>query len=403
MKISGFNRRQFLHTALVGSTGALVSPLVSPAETHAGEATSEEKKIIKRTLGKTGLELPIVSFGVQRADSPGLVHEAIKAGIIYFDTAHSYQRGKNEEMLGEVLKGYPRDSFIVSTKVEAESYDKKTGAFGPGVTSKAFLDRFDISLKRLNMDYVDILYVHNIMTQETALFPAMLEGATAAKKAGKARHIGISTHRNEPEVIQAAIDSGAYEVVLTAFNYKQEHFGKVKSAIAKAAEAGLGVVAMKTMAGGYHDKERTKPVNGKAALKYILQDENVTSALPGIINFDHLTMDTAVNYDLTLTTEEQSDLALNKSEGGLYCQGCERCVPNCPKGLPLPEIMRAYMYMYGYSSAQQAHDLLTSLNISSTPCSGCSSCSARCARGFDLSERVTDIARLLDVPRDFVS
>jgi aryl-alcohol dehydrogenase-like predicted oxidoreductase len=206
-------------------------------------------------------------------------------------------------MLGGVLKDHPRDSFVVSTKVEPENYDKKTGAFGPGVTSKAFLDKFDISLKRLNMDYVDILYVHNIMTRETALFPAMLEAVTSAKKAGKAKHVGLSTHRNEPDVIQAAIDSGVYEVVLTSINYKQEHFEKVKGAISKAAQAGLGIVAMKTMAGGFHDKERTKPINCKAALKYVLQDENITTAIPGITNFDHLAMNAGVNHDLTLTVE----------------------------------------------------------------------------------------------------
>jgi uncharacterized protein len=402
MKLSGYNRRQFLRTTLVGGTGALVGPLLPSATANAMGKSAEDKKIIKRVLGKTGIELPVVSFGVMRADSPALIHEAKKIGIVYFDTAHSYQRGKNEEMLGGVLKGYPRDSFVIGTKVEAESYDKQTGAFGPGVTSKAFLDKFDISLKRLNMDFVDILYVHNIMTRETALFPAMLEAVTTAKKAGKARHIGISTHRNEPDVIRAAIESGVYEVVLTSINYKQEHFDKVRGAITEAAHAGLGIVAMKTMAGGFHDKERTKPINYRAALKYVLQDENITTAIPGTTNFDNLAVNAGVNYDLTLTVEEQSDLALNKSQGGLYCQGCEHCVPDCPKGLPIPEIMRAYMYLYGYNNVEQAYDTLTSLDIPKTPCAGCSSCSAHCVKGFDLSGRVTDIVRLLDVPREFI-
>jgi predicted aldo/keto reductase-like oxidoreductase len=322
---------------------------------------------------------------------------------VLFDTAHSYQRGKNEEMLGDVLKEYPRDSFVLATKIEAESYDKRTGAFGPDVTSKAFLDRFDISLKRLKMDYVDILSVHNIMTRETALFPAMLEAVTTAKKSGKAKHVGVSTHRNEPDVIHAAIDSGVYEVVLTSINYKQEHFEKVKAAIAEAAKAGIGIVAMKTMAGGFHDKERKNPINCKAALKYVLQDEHITTAIPGISNFDQLAMNVSVNNDLVMTAEEQADLALNKSQGGLFCPGCNQCTPDCPKGLPLPDIMRAYMYLYGYSDLKQAHDLLTSLHIPNRPCGDCSHCTAHCAKGFDISERVTDVARLIDVPREFLA
>ncbi len=97
MKLSGYNRRQFLRTTLVGSTGALVAPILSSTPSQAKDVSASDKKIIKRTLGKTGIELPIVSFGVQRADTPALVEEALKIGIVYFDTAHSYQRGKNEE------------------------------------------------------------------------------------------------------------------------------------------------------------------------------------------------------------------------------------------------------------------------------------------------------------------
>jgi predicted aldo/keto reductase-like oxidoreductase len=172
--------------------------------------------------------------------------------------------------------------------------------------------------------------------------------------------------------------------------------------IAKAAKAGLGIVAMKTMAGGFHDKERTKPINYKAALKFVLQDENITTAITGITNLDNFAMNISVNHDLTLTTEENADLLIDKSQGGLYCQGCEHCMPGCPKGLPIPDIMRAYMYTYGYNSLEQAHSLLTSLDLSENPCKDCSSCSVLCSKGFDVSKRITDVMRVLKVPQDFL-
>jgi predicted aldo/keto reductase-like oxidoreductase len=224
-----------------------------------------------------------------------------------------------------------------------------------------------------------------------------------AKKSGKVKHIGVSTHKNEPEVIQATIDSGVYEVVLTSVNFKQDHYPAVKEAIAKAAKAGIGIVAMKTMAGGFHDKERKQPINCKAALKFVLQDENITTAIPGNTNFDQLTMNASINRDVTMTAQEEADLLVGKSEGGLYCQGCEHCVPNCPKGLPIPEIMRAYMYTYGYRDSRQAQDLLISLNIPNNPCSDCSHCSAKCAKNFAVSERVRDVMRLTTVPEEFIS
>jgi predicted aldo/keto reductase-like oxidoreductase len=213
----------------------------------------------------------------------------------------------------------------------------------------------------------------------------------------------MSVHRNEPEVILAAIESGIYEVVLTSVNFKQDHYAQVKDAIAKAAKAGIGIIAMKTMAGGFHDKERTKPINCKAALKFVLQDENITTAIPGNTNFDHLAMNVSVNTDLAMTDDEKASLALGKTEGGLYCQGCEHCVPNCPKGLPIPDMMRAYMYTYGYRQPEMAQSLLRSLDIQNNPCSDCGHCTAVCTKGFNVAEKITDVSRLVSVPEEFLS
>jgi uncharacterized protein len=398
-----YDRRQFLKSSLIGTSGAILAlPTLTQTAQAVGNQADGDKKAIKRKLGKTGLELPVVSFGVMRADNPALVRAAFDAGIVHFDTAHGYQRGRNEEMLGEVLKGRPRDSFVLATKVPPEDVDR-TGAIKSGSTSVAFLEKLDISLKRLKLDYVDILYVHGIIARDAALFPAMLEAAQTAKKMGKARHVGLSTHQNEPEVIQAAIDSGVYEVVLTSVNFKQDHYAQVKAAIANAAKAGIGIVAMKTMAGGFHDKERKKPINCKAALKFVLQDENVTTAIPGNTNFDHLAMNVSVNYDLALTDEERGDLTIGTSEGSLYCQGCKHCIPGCPKALPIPELMRAYMYTYGYNQPAMAHSLLATLDLPENPCVDCTHCTSVCAKGFNVSDRIKDVTRLTKVPFEFLS
>jgi predicted aldo/keto reductase-like oxidoreductase len=398
MGMNELDRRNFLRTSMIGGASALFASASFARSSAADDNPKTEiKPIIKRKLGKTGIELPIVSFGVMRADSPALVHAAIKEGIILFDTAHGYQGGKNEEMLGEILKDYPRDSFVLATKVPPEIKDNSDA------TIKAFLEKLNISLKRLKMEYVDILYVHGPSSRDAVLLPAIVDAVTTAKKMGKIKHIGVSTHKNEPEVIHAAIDSGVYEVVLTSVNFKQDHYPTVKEAIAKAAQAGIGIVAMKTMAGGFHDKERKQPINCKAALKFVLQDENITTAIPGNTNFDQLAMNVSINRDLTMTAQEEADLLVSKSEGGLYCQGCKHCVANCPKRLPIPEIMRAYMYTYGYRDSRQAQDLLISLNIPNNPCADCSQCSAKCAKNFAISERVTDVMRLTAVPEEFIS
>ena len=129
----------------------------------------------------------------------------------------------------------------------------------------------------------------------------------------------------------------------------------------------------------------------------------MTTAIPGNTNFDHLAMNVSVNQELALTDEERASLALGKSEGSLYCQGCEHCIPGCPKGLPIPELMRAYMYTYGYNQPAMAHTLLTSLGLPDNPCGDCAQCTSVCSKGFNLSERITDVARLTKVPAEFLS
>ena len=384
------NRRSFIKGSVLGaSTAILAAPALSSISTQLEKSGKSEKKFISRRLGKTGIELPVVSMGVMRADNPALVRAALQSGIVHLDTAYGYQKGKNESMLGEVLKDSPRSSFIIATKIPPDDKD-------------VFLSKLETSLERLKMKYVDILYLHGATSRDAVLSPDAIEALKAAKASGKARHVGVSTHRNEPEVIQAAIDSGIYEVVLSAINFKQDHYPELKEAIARAAQAGIGIIGMKPMAGAFHDKERTKPVNCKAALKWVLQDPNVTTTIPGITTFDHLKENVSVNEDISLTESEKNDLAAGQAEGSLYCQGCEECMPQCRKMLPIPEIMRAYMYTYGYADASLGRTLLTGLNVEENPCRDCRTCTIECAKGFAIREKIADVSRLVSVPEEFL-
>jgi len=386
------DRRSFLRTSALGAAGALLTVSVSAQERE----KTTKKAVLRRTLGKTGLQLPVVSMGVMRADNPGLVRAALAAGMVHLDTAHGYQEGKNEEMLGQVLTEYPRESFVIASKVPPESGDGKAAVQG-------WLAKVDMSLRRLQMDHVDILYLHAIKTRADTLAPSMLEALQLARESGRARFVGVSTHKNEPEVIDAAIESGVYDVVLTSVNFKQDHYLEVKKAIERAARAGIGIVGMKTMAGGFLDKAKKQPLNCKAALKFVLQDENVCTTIPGITSFEQLAENASVNEDLTMSDEEKAGLVSGRLEGGLYCQGCEHCVAGCPKQLPIPDMMRAYMYTYGYRDLALAQTVFRTLGISGNPCDGCSSCGAQCVKGFDVAERIADVSRVSSIPTEFLS
>jgi predicted aldo/keto reductase-like oxidoreductase len=386
-------RRQFLKTSFAVASGALLGGFPGRAS---GTPATGTAKPISRTLGRTGLRLPVVSMGVMRSDSPGLVRAALEQGLTHLDTAHGYQKGRNEEMLGKVLADYPRDSFVIATKVPPESGDSSAAVL-------AWLAKVDLSLKRLQMDVLDILYVHAIGSRSQALAPAMLDALQQAKESGRAKFVGLSTHANEPEVLDAAVESGVYDVVLTSVNFKQDHYPSVKAAIGRAAAAGIGIVGMKTMAGAFYDKAKTRPINCRAALKFVLQDPHVTTTIPGITTFDQLAENSRVNSDITLTEEEQDALAAGSLEGGLYCQQCDHCVSGCKNGIPIPAFMRAFMYTYGYRDLGLAHALLKEVNARENPCLDCTTCTAECVKGFPVRERIEDVRRVGMIPEELLT
>jgi predicted aldo/keto reductase-like oxidoreductase len=176
------------------------------------------------------------------------------------------------------------------------------------------------------------------------------------------------------------------------------------AAIKKAADAGIGIVAMKTLAGGgFLDRERTKPMNTTAALKWVLSNPAVCTTIPGMTSFDQLELNSKILEDITLNEQEKTDLLADISEPGLFCSGCKQCSQACPYNLPIPDLMRAYMYAYGYSQPSLALGLLKDLGISGNPCSNCDVCNVQCSRNFQIREKITDISRLADIPADFLS
>lgn len=391
-------RRAFVKSGVAGAAGFVAINNASLAS-DAGE----ESNIIYRTLGKTGIKLPVISFGVMRSDSSALVQAAYEAGMKMFDTANGYQNGRNEEMLGAFFSSKPRDSFVLATKVKPSGVDFRTGLPTKDTTAEDFLTKFDTSLARLKMEYVDILYMHAADCAELVNHREIVNAMLDLRKKGKTRFIGVSTHKNEPQVIKAMIEAGIWDVVLTSYNFSQSHTEEMNKVLQQAGEAGLGVVAMKTLAGGFLDKERTKPVNVKAAIKWVLSNPNVHTVIPGMTTFDHLNTDIQIMSDISLSEEEKKELLIASAQSGLYCNACSSCKGSCPAGLPLPEIMRAYMYMYGYRDMSQAAGLLSETGISSNPCKDCDECQVNCVRGFDIRNKVTDISRLAEVPSDFIS
>jgi predicted aldo/keto reductase-like oxidoreductase len=398
------SRRSFIKKGAASLAGVSMIPLISKADKESKIIQEKNKsKMIIRTLGKTGIKLPIVSMG--SFQDANLVEIALDLGIVHIDTAAVYQNGNHERMLGEVFKNRPRDSFVIATANNTQSYfDKKTGLLRKGVKAEFLINDFEGSLKRLGLDYIDIYYLGVLGNKKTTLFEPFMKIMEKFKKEGKTRFIGVTTHNNEPEVIRAAVESKVYDVVLTSYNFRQKHKEEVKKAIDYAADAGLGIVAMKTQAGVYWDKERKNMINMKAALKWALQDKNVHTAIPGFNSYNEIVEGLSVMENLTLTPKEKQDLKIGDEMGhlGLYCQQCGECISQCKWNFDIPTIMRSYMYAYGYKNPFKARETIGQVNFSRIGCNDCSICTIKCTMGFDVREKVLDIIRIKEIPIEFL-
>jgi ferredoxin len=138
-------------------------------------------------------------------------------------------------------------------------------------------------------------------------------------------------------------------------------------------------------------------------LKWVLQDPNIHATVPAFDTFEDMNVDLSVMDDLTLTDPEKEDLKRAASNAGLFCQGCGQCVKQCIAKLPIPDLMRAYMYTYGYRQPALAQSLVVSLGLPRQVCEDCSLCPVKCLNGWNIGGKIRDIVRLRDLPSGFLT
>ncbi len=394
MKNKNINRRDFLRCSVVGA-GSFLLPVTATSALNK-KTRAETVQIPVRTLGRTGIQIPILSMGVDRPDSNNVLKAAYNSGVFHFDTAHFYQNGRNEEMIGRMLEGKPRDSFCVSTKLTFD-YPLKDNF------EENMMERLDISLKRLKMDYVDIFYLHTIHMKEKLQDERVINFLKKIKELGKTRFVGFSSHDQKPELLHVAVDLGIYDVALISYNFKMKNIQETDEAIDRAVKSGMGIIAMKTLTGGTEDAEGNKKINAQACLKWVWKNKNITTAIPGFFNFDQLEELLAAAHDPLLTNEDQEYLANLQKQEGLYCQQCGSCKSQCTKNLPIPDVMRAYMYTYGYKHPQLSKDTLLPLGLAQNICSDCNVCSVNCPSGFNVSKKMMAILPVTEVSNEFLA
>jgi hypothetical protein len=365
-------RRNFLKTVSSVILGVAASPLWKAGSSLA--TSTKTPSLEYRTLGKTGLKVTTVSMGVMNCSDPAVLLRAFDLGINFYDTADCYMGGRNEEMVGKAFQG-KRDKVYLQTKVHA--HDEKR--------MRASVER---SLRRLRTDYIDVLVWHGHNSTDEVSDREQFEFMEKMKKEGKIRFSGFSSHSRMAPLLQEAAQCGYHDVAMVSYNFT--HSKELKEAVAMAAQAGVGIVAMKTQAGGY-TKEKMEGLNPhQAALKYILRDPNVAATVPGVTTIEQIEECAAVMG----TSLSQRDLRELKAYQAFLenriCTLCGGCTGECSCGVPYGDLLRAVMYYDGYRN-----DLLAKETVKDSlsqqiwqRCSECSSCTAVCRRGLQIKQQV---------------
>jgi len=390
-KAGEWNRRDFIVKPLVwaGAAGVL-----SKTDLLSKAAADSPGPLLQRTLGKTGITLPVVSMGVMNADVPGILRRAYELGIRHFDTAAGYQEGRNEEMVGRVIKELGvRDKVIISTKQAVHNHSLATAD-----AKIRFINGVEASLQRLQMDHVDILYYHSVDSVEAARDEGPLEALQALKKEGKARFIGISTHKTV-DVLNEAIRLNLFDVSLVMLNYTMAHDENIVKTIERAANSGIGIVAMKTQAGGTVRPDAGLPkllptFSQTALLKWALNHEFVTTAIPGFSTYEHLEQDFSVARNLAYTDDEKRFLADKSfSASAEFCQQCGQCREDCPKQADIPVLMRSHMYAVQYRNMGLARSMVADLpaHRGIDACDACGSCLASCRHTVQIGRKIAEL------------
>lgn len=403
----GYNRRYFL-TAVGGAAAAGLlakMPLGAQKAPETKKAADPGKTPITRVLGRTGLRVPVVSMGVMNADNPALVKRSFEMGIRHFDTAWGYQRGKNEEMVGSVLKELnAREQAVIATKVPPGRPDMMD-QMGDKLVEEEFLSRLDQSLARLQTDHVEILYIHSVSEPALLKRPGLLSALDKAQKSKKARFVGFSTHKGMAECIEAAVPMGRFDVILTSINYSMADDKALLAAMDKAAKAGIGLVAMKTQCKQAWYREAQSPevqeryyegaIWHSALLKWALRLPAVATAIPGYTTFEQLEADWPVAFGLEYSPDETkflNDRGIQLALGHA-CRQCGGCAGSCPRGVDVPALVRAHMYAADYGNFAEMRRALDEIPAGRglRECDGCGACAGACVRNVQIARRLGEL------------
>jgi predicted aldo/keto reductase-like oxidoreductase len=261
--------------------------------------------------------------------------------------------------------------------------------------------RAEASLKRLQTDYLDIAMVHSVDEPDKLDNEEVIAAFTQLKKDGKARFIGLSTHR-PAELLKKAMSSETWEAILLIYNHMEGP--PIEPLVAEAGKKGIGLIAMKVFAGGLQGSLKPlvteKQRYSQAAIRWTLGNPHIAACIVTMSTFSHVDEYIAVS-GMPLQREDPAVLSRYRLEAGPhYCRvSCRECLASCRHGVAINEVLRCAMYFEDYGMEKSAVELYKQLGQARKPaaCLSCDGpCEAACPHGLAVRAKLVRSHGLLE-------
>ena len=370
-----------------------------PARAAPAQESADSIRVRRfKPLGRTGWKVGDVSAGSGQRE-PAVLNYIFETGINLIDTGFQY--AGHEELVGKVLPKW-RDKVFVLDKWDPPLVTAT-------VTKSALLEALDVSLQRLNTTYVDCMMIHSIGHPrygglERIQNPAIYEAWDEAKRLGKVRFTGASSHGVRMiEDMNWGLDNDRFDVILIGANFLTHG---VEPLLKKARAKGVGTIAMKTMTTYKSDLNiqalQNEQTNARqACLKWVLASDLFDTLVVSMPNYDRVAEYLAVSGTTTPDGRATSGTSRRSAAevGPRYCRpGCGACHDACPHGVPVADILRYKMYFEDYGEEKFAMQRYRLVPASARPsrCAGCAApCESACPYGLRVRERLSDADRQL--------
>ena len=359
-----------------------------------------------REMKNTGIKPSLLGFGcmrfpllengkIDRSKAEEMMDTAIREGVTYIDTAYPYHEQESELFVGEVLKKYKRDSYLLATKCSLW-YIK---------TAEDTVKMFENQLNRLQVQYFDFYLIHSLSKElwDKALKLGVLDYLLEMKKQGKIRQLGFSFH-DEFEVFEEIIRYTDWDFCQIQLNYIDTEIQAGMKGYHLTEELGIPLIVMEPIKGGTlaklsEDMEtKFKSLNphkslSSWALRWVASLDNVKVILSGMTTMEHVedNLNTFNHFEkLSLieqnTVKEVADMIHARKKNG--CTGCNYCMP-CPYGVNIPRNFRIWndLGVFGdEKKAKMRYFTNCPPEQRSDMCQWCGACEPLCPQNIPIRE-----------------